>query len=113
MWPDIVGWFDLDWWSLQSHDLFSGSPLDTDSDFYDVGRAQSYSVSLPAGYTCDHCFIQLLRQATEWGGGYRFWSCADVTIVDCKHLSSMEWTLAPSAKVHPILLISHLANTRP
>ncbi len=42
-------------------------------------------VILPDNFTCDRCVLQLLRQAGEWsapGGGYVFWSCADISIVD-------------------------------
>ena len=41
-------------------------------------------VQLPANFTCEKCIIQLLRQAREWRapGGYIFFSCADVSIVD-------------------------------
>ena len=36
---------------------------------------------LPVNFTCTDCTIRLLRQASEWGGAYRFWSCADVIIL--------------------------------
>ncbi len=41
-------------------------------------------VTLPVGFTCEQCVLQLLRQAAEWtaAGGYTFWSCADIAIVD-------------------------------
>lgn len=29
---------------------------------------------------CENCTIRLQRQADEWSGAYRFWSCADVDI---------------------------------
>ena len=28
--------------------------------------------------------MRLIRQASEWGGNYRFWSCADVDIIPRK-----------------------------
>ena len=36
---------------------------------------------LPRDLECAGCTVRLMRQAREWGGGYRFWSCADVDIV--------------------------------
>lgn len=44
-------------------------------------RQESYQVQLPEDFLCDACTIRLLRQATEWGPKYQFWSCADVSIV--------------------------------
>ena len=45
---------------------------------------QYITVSLPAGFTCNRCVLQLLRQAGEWtaNGGYYFFSCADISIQD-------------------------------
>ncbi|VDK17311.1 unnamed protein product [Anisakis simplex] len=31
---------------------------------------------------CNHCTIQLLRQALEWGDSYSFHACSDVNVVD-------------------------------
>ena len=48
-------------------------------------RRLHQEVTLPTDFTCDRCVLQLLRQAGEWaapGGGYVFWSCADISIVD-------------------------------
>ena len=47
-------------------------------------RAFTQEVTLPADFTCDSCSLQLVRQAGEWTapGGYLFWSCADITVVD-------------------------------
>ena len=45
-------------------------------------------MTLPIGYTCEKCVIRLLRQASEWGQNYRFWSCADVTILPHPNASS-------------------------
>ena len=43
--------------------------------------AQSFRLNLPSDLTCEDCTIRLVRQALEWGGKYKFWSCADVDIV--------------------------------
>ena len=43
-----------------------------------LGRRQ---VRLPRDLECVGCTVRLMRQAREWGGGYRFWSCADVDII--------------------------------
>ena len=50
-----------------------------DYDFY--YRRQQARVNLPLHYSCEKCVIRLLRQASEWGLDYLFWSCADVTII--------------------------------
>jgi hypothetical protein len=50
-----------------------------------IFRRLYQEITLPTGFTCDRCVLQLLRQAGEWaapGGGYVFWSCADISIVD-------------------------------
>ena len=44
-------------------------------------RAQSYQVRLPADLKCIDCSIRLVRQASEWGKKYQFWSCSDVDIL--------------------------------
>jgi len=46
--------------------------------------AQHYEVALPADLKCIDCSIRLVRQASEWGGRYQFWSCADVDILPQK-----------------------------
>ncbi|KPJ20098.1 Cell surface glycoprotein 1 [Papilio machaon] len=46
--------------------------------------AQKYEVRLPSDFTCENCTLQLQREAGEWGPTYRFWSCADIDIVDRK-----------------------------
>lgn len=43
--------------------------------------AQWFQIKLPSNLTCTDCSIRLLRQASEWTKNYRFWSCADVSIV--------------------------------
>ena len=48
-----------------------------------VNRATSRQITLPDGYTCERCTLQLLRQASEWSAGraqYIFWSCAEISI---------------------------------
>jgi len=47
-------------------------------------RIQSYPISLPPDLVCRGCTLRLVRQATEWGNRYIFWSCADVDIVKSK-----------------------------
>lgn len=44
--------------------------------------AQRHEVFIPSNLQCNGCTIRLLRQAREWSGGYTFWSCADVDIVN-------------------------------
>ncbi|KAH7971442.1 hypothetical protein HPB49_024151 [Dermacentor silvarum] len=57
--------------------------LTPSSEFLGLGdaTAQSSTVRLPGSVTCRGCSIRLLRQASEWGGKYLFWSCADVDLV--------------------------------
>lgn len=45
--------------------------------------SNSIEVTLPTNFTCDHCVLQFLRQASEWTaiGGYTFWSCADIAVM--------------------------------
>lgn len=45
---------------------------------------QSHFIKLPDDFTCNDCTLRLLRQADEWGGQYRFWSCADIDIKPSK-----------------------------
>ena len=50
-------------------------------------------VTLPGDFECERCTLQLVRQAAEWtapGGGYRFWSCADVSIVNSSRMSCVQ-----------------------
>ena len=44
-------------------------------------RRQYLDLTLPSGFTCSKCQIRLIRSADEWGPFYKFWSCADVTIL--------------------------------
>ncbi|CAI8038948.1 hypothetical protein GBAR_LOCUS21685 [Geodia barretti] len=48
----------------------------------DDSTAFRQEVTLPDGFVCDRCVLQLMRQAAEWSatGGYIFWSCADISI---------------------------------
>jgi len=52
------------------HNFLTGDPT-----------AQHYVVSLPSDLQCVDCSIRLVRQASEWGKPYQFWSCADVDIM--------------------------------
>uniref|UniRef100_H2XT76 EGF-like domain-containing protein n=1 Tax=Ciona intestinalis TaxID=7719 RepID=H2XT76_CIOIN len=56
--------------------------------FQNDSTRQYADVVLPVNYTCDSCAIRLFRQASEWGGAYRFWSCSDVTILRHPNASS-------------------------
>ena len=47
----------------------------------DDTTAQSYSLQIPSDIKCINCTIRIQRQAIEWGKRYKFWSCADVDIV--------------------------------
>ncbi|XP_078043273.1 DOMON-like domain-containing protein nahoda isoform X2 [Augochlora pura] len=61
------------------------TPVTKNSEFVeDDATAQIYAVQLPQNFTCTDCTIRLLREAEEWGASYRFWSCADIDIVDRK-----------------------------
>ncbi|XP_032671335.1 uncharacterized protein LOC116844219 isoform X3 [Odontomachus brunneus] len=65
--------------------LIDLTPVTRNSEFVeDDATAQSYAVQLPHNFTCTDCTIRLLREAEEWGSNYRFWSCADIDIVDKK-----------------------------
>lgn len=66
-------------WSSSVHVQWLFTPPTT------IFRRLYQEITLPAGFTCNRCVLQLLRQAGEWaapGGGYVFWSCADISIVD-------------------------------
>ncbi|XP_057333014.1 uncharacterized protein LOC130672435 isoform X4 [Microplitis mediator] len=61
------------------------TPVTKQSEFVeDDATAQHYPVELPQNFTCTDCTIRLLREAEEWGSSYRFWSCADIDILDRK-----------------------------
>nr|ARK19817.1 monooxygenase DBH-like protein [Ampulex compressa] len=61
------------------------TPVTQNSEFVaGDATAQSYAVQLPQNFTCTDCTIRLLREAEEWAASYRFWSCADVDIVERK-----------------------------
>ncbi|KAL4713699.1 hypothetical protein ACJJTC_004230 [Scirpophaga incertulas] len=58
------------------------TPRAAGSEFVrDDVTAQKYEVRLPSDFTCENCTLQLQREAGEWGSSYRFWSCADIDIV--------------------------------
>lgn len=59
------------------------TPVSKDGNKYITGdpTAQFYEVELPNDLTCIDCSIRLVRQASEWGKKYQFWSCADVDIL--------------------------------
>ncbi|KAG8041160.1 hypothetical protein G9C98_002148 [Cotesia typhae] len=61
------------------------TPVTKQSEFVEEdATAQHYPVELPQNFTCTDCTIRLLREAEEWGTSYRFWSCADIDILDRK-----------------------------
>nr|XP_053637941.1 uncharacterized protein LOC128692680 isoform X2 [Cherax quadricarinatus] len=76
------GGFRLELLDAQERPLTDLTPVTADSKFLsDDATAQSFRITLPTDLECIGCTIRLLRQATEWGGKYQFWSCADVDIV--------------------------------
>ena len=64
------------------------------SPFY-VYSTQTVQITLPENFTCYRCVLQLLRQAGEWvfNGGYVFWSCADISIIDNAGIT-IHWLLS-------------------
>ncbi|EDV20019.1 uncharacterized protein TRIADDRAFT_61435 [Trichoplax adhaerens] len=49
----------------------------------DNATIQNYLVTLPQGFTCDHCIIRLIRDVAERSTPtkpFQYWSCADVEI---------------------------------
>ncbi|XP_011304323.1 uncharacterized protein [Fopius arisanus] len=65
--------------------LIDLTPVTKQSEFVeDDATAQSYPVELPQNFTCTDCTVRLLREAEEWGSNYRFWSCADIDIIEKK-----------------------------
>ncbi|XP_015589186.1 uncharacterized protein LOC107264912 isoform X5 [Cephus cinctus] len=61
------------------------TPVTQQSEFVeDDATAQRFPVELPQNFTCKDCTIRLLREADEWGSTYRFWSCADIDILERK-----------------------------
>jgi hypothetical protein len=63
------------------------SEMDAEWIAYDT-TAQAHKVTLPRSLECEGCTIRLMRQAIEWGGSYKFWSCADVDIVSPGSMSA-------------------------
>ncbi|XP_063986475.1 uncharacterized protein LOC135167306 isoform X4 [Diachasmimorpha longicaudata] len=65
--------------------LIDLTPVTQLSEFVEEdATAQSYPVELPQNFTCTDCTVRLLREAEEWGSSYRFWSCADIDILERK-----------------------------
>jgi hypothetical protein len=66
----------------------AGQPNKTNSSVFVEGdpTALSYLVQLPKNLECRDCTIRLIRQASEWGKSYMFWSCADVDIIPRKSI---------------------------
>ncbi|KZS04520.1 Uncharacterized protein APZ42_032839 [Daphnia magna] len=63
-------------------DLTNGGQQNKSSVFVEGDpTALSYLVQLPKDLECRDCTIRLIRQASEWGKNYMFWSCADVDII--------------------------------
>jgi len=44
-------------------------------------------VTLP-NYDCSDCAIRLYRQGAEYSSTYGFWSCADVSVVQCSKIAT-------------------------
>lgn len=66
-------------------DLTNGGQQNKSSVFVEGDpTALSYLVQLPKDLECRDCTIRLIRQASEWGKNYMFWSCADVDIIPRK-----------------------------
>jgi len=65
-------------------EVLPGGGGDGKDGFKDDDVTQQYAqVTLPDN-ECVNCSIRLVRQASEWGGRYRFWSCADINISNKK-----------------------------
>uniref|UniRef100_A0A182P3L9 DOMON domain-containing protein n=1 Tax=Anopheles epiroticus TaxID=199890 RepID=A0A182P3L9_9DIPT len=76
------GGFRLEILDTKEKPILSLTPSSKERRFVrDDATAQQFQVSLPRNFTCRDCTLRLVRQADEWGGNYRFWSCADVDIV--------------------------------
>ncbi|XP_048508918.1 uncharacterized protein LOC105690351 isoform X2 [Athalia rosae] len=79
------GGFKLQILDALDRPLIDLTPVTAQSEFVeDDATAQSFPVSLPDNFTCKECTIRLLREAEEWGSAYRFWSCADIDILERK-----------------------------
>uniref|UniRef100_A0A182VH71 DOMON domain-containing protein n=1 Tax=Anopheles merus TaxID=30066 RepID=A0A182VH71_ANOME len=76
------GGFRLEILDTKEKPILSLTPSSKERRFVrEDATAQQFQVSLPRNFTCRDCTLRLVRQADEWGGNYRFWSCADVDIV--------------------------------
>nr|XP_031827935.1 uncharacterized protein LOC116424971 isoform X3 [Nomia melanderi] len=81
----MQGGFRLQILDALDRPLVDLTPVTKSSEFVeDDATAQSYAVQLPQNFTCTDCTIRLLREAEEWGSSYRFWSCADIDIIERK-----------------------------
>jgi hypothetical protein len=74
------GGYEIDVWNVKTGERKMLTPSGFTSGL-DDSSAQMHQVMLPAGFTCDECVLRIMRQASEWGGAYRFWSCSDISIV--------------------------------
>jgi len=77
------GGFKLELLDSKERPIRSLTPVDTEGNKYisNDPTAQSYVVSIPTDLECRDCSIRLVRQASEWGKKYKFWSCSDVDIL--------------------------------
>ena len=83
------------------HSPLTNRPLNLSSAFmWQFHRAQRYEIQLPKDFECRDCTMRLIRQASEWGGNYRFWSCADVDIIPRKWFD-LRW-LEPSGLMNEL-----------
>ena len=79
------GGFKLELLDPQERHLRDLTPKNNESDFVTGdSTATNFEVDIPDDLECKDCTIRLVRQAGEWGSRYKFWSCADVDIVQPK-----------------------------
>ena len=77
-------------------------------------RRQHADLVLPINFTCTDCVVRLLRQASEWSGAYRFWSCADVTIIPHPNATLAACAVTPAVTpVENATSIESNANSEP
>lgn len=55
--------------------------------FFDTEMLQIQETELKFEEECDHCVLQLMKQAIELGPEFRYFTCADIKIVKGKHFS--------------------------
>ncbi|KAK0093125.1 hypothetical protein PV326_014260, partial [Microctonus aethiopoides] len=81
----LTGGFKLQILDALDRPLVDLTPVTKQTEFVEGDvTAQSYPVELPTNFTCTDCTVRLLREAEEWGSNYRFWSCADIDVIDRK-----------------------------